>query len=237
MSRRVPRWCDICRDVDPDLKCTGEDCKKRFHRECLRNTNQSFDDDEPNFICPTCRDNEENDNFCYVCQDEETEQGDSLLVSCDSCPRSCHIGCIGLHAVPKSDQWFCPVCDPQTHKRQKEEAECANKSAVAGLSHKKKGADGAALGNSFSCYVCQMGGKLLGCDSCQQSFHPGCIDQDYLIFDDAATGWLCPICKGEDPLKNMMHKRMTRKARMQLAQEWRACIRREARRVVINVRH
>lgn len=64
-----------------------------------------------------------------------------------------------------------------------------------------------------------VGGKLLCCDLCDQSFHPKCIDPEFLeltLKDDRRneeTKWGCPICKGQDPLKNMGHKRMTKTER------------------------
>eukprot|EP00741_Cyanophora_paradoxa_P000742 tig00000441_g715.t1 len=46
----------------------------------------------------------QNDEECSVC-----DRGGEILM-CDSCPRSYHLECIDLEAVPDCEEWSCPVC-------------------------------------------------------------------------------------------------------------------------------
>lgn len=81
-----------------------------------------------------------------------------------------------------------------------------------------------------------VGGKLLCCDLCDQSYHPKCIDAEFLdpmIFDESGK-WGCPICYGKDPLKNMSHKRLTKQDRERKSALWQKCIARESRRCRAN---
>uniref|UniRef100_A0A6P6Y522 Probable chromatin-remodeling complex ATPase chain n=1 Tax=Dermatophagoides pteronyssinus TaxID=6956 RepID=A0A6P6Y522_DERPT len=78
---------------------------------------------------------------------------------------------------------------------------------------------------SHICYVCQKGGRLLGCDYCEQSYHPRCIDADFLEFEAERGAWRCPICRGEDPLKSFGNRRLSRTAMMRLMNTMQQCIR------------
>lgn len=50
--------------------------------------------------------------MCNECWD-----GGELIV-CDMCPMAFHLQCIGLHAMPKSNFWFCPHHECATcHRR------------------------------------------------------------------------------------------------------------------------
>lgn len=226
--RKARGWCDICRDEKPDVTCVERDCRKSFHVDCLRNTGQLYEDDDfSNYLCPSCRDNEENDAFCYKCKSEGSEN--STLLMCDGCPRSAHLECLGLKDVPAAEIWMCPVCAPPTSAATAKETTKVSHVLAGGAGGRSK------LGNVDICYVCQKGGKILCCDVCDQSFHPKCIDPEFLegtLLDDNV--WSCPICRGEDPLKNMGHKRLTRAERQAKSREWQQCVRRESRRCRAN---
>lgn len=205
-----------------------------------------------------------NDNFCYICKKAVStslhggkkkaaaskEDGNTIkksevsamddIVLCDGCSNSAHFSCLGLSTLPledESDLWFCTDCDPNSATATCYEAarRAAVQSPLAVSSRVK-----AMGGNVDICYVCQKSGKLLGCDFCEQAFHPKCIDTEFLEFEPTtaadssssppqmiieADKWRCPICKGEDPLKNMGHKRMSRTAMLKLQREWQDCIR------------
>eukprot|EP01054_Gregarina_sp_Poly1_P000839 Gregarina_sp_Poly_1__838@NODE_11_length_23386_cov_122_075861_g9_i0_p1_GENE_NODE_11_length_23386_cov_122_075861_g9_i0NODE_11_length_23386_cov_122_075861_g9_i0_p1_ORF_typecomplete_len2103_score346_41SNF2_N/PF00176_23/2_7e68Helicase_C/PF00271_31/2_6e17PHD/PF00628_29/0_074PHD/PF00628_29/4_7e07PHD/PF00628_29/3e05PHD/PF00628_29/0_21PHD/PF00628_29/0_036PHD/PF00628_29/9_3e03PHD/PF00628_29/1_8e04ResIII/PF04851_15/5_6e14ResIII/PF04851_15/7_8e03ERCC3_RAD25_C/PF16203_5/0_00011PHD_2/PF13831_6/7_1e03PHD_2/PF1 len=347
MSRRVRNWCDICRDLEPDIKCTNDGCAKKYHEACLRNIGlwAAGDEKRDAYICPDCRESSTNDSFCYICKkelivapatekrrrqskratqqqtpsrdeddkqspakeeeqdndeqeenremsasslqqprrsarqaaartnaaagqssssgdDNETDQGadpsrrlkkidasdNHDFVLCDGCVNSAHLRCLGVSSLEgdASDLWFCTECDPHSLTATSMAKSAADRRAEALKQSSTNAATKTRLGNVDICYVCQKGGKLLGCDFCEQSFHPRCIDMEFLEFERAplspddesaapnvappgsegppAEKWRCPICKGEDPLKNMAHKRMSRTAMMKLSREWQSCI-------------
>lgn len=199
-----------------------------------------------------------------MCAEEVLKKASSLsaddtdYVLCDGCTNSAHLSCLGVEQLPQEDEgdlWFCPDCDPNSaiatelaRTNQKKGSSKQPQSPTNTSSRNKIG------GNVDICYVCQKGGRLLGCDFCEQAFHPRCIDADFLEFENASyisepsdqvmsdcvcthgdiinasqtnpdiEKWRCPICKGEDPLKNMAHKRMSRTAMMKLGREWQDCI-------------
>eukprot|EP01071_Lankesteria_metandrocarpae_P012928 Lankesteria_metandrocarpae@DN6428_c0_g1_i1.p1 len=216
MPSKARHWCDVCRDDKPDIICRGTGCRNKFHSECLRLANiLEADDDLNNYLCPTCKEDEGNDEFCYICRQVESDT-ETTLIMCDGCPRSAHLCCLGLTDVPEHDAWYCPHCKP-------ERKEPVAQVRMAGAIGKTK------LGNMDICYVCQKGGKLIGCDFCEQSFHPVCIAQEFLEFDNDKE-WSCPLCRGEDPLKNMHHKRMSKSERVKMTAEWQKGIRRDAKR-------
>ncbi|KAH7647996.1 SNF2 family N-terminal domain [Cryptosporidium bovis] len=230
-GKNLRKYCDICRDGDTDLRCSQ--CNKVFHIDCLRNCNllegntslESIinSNDENNFCCPDCKNNED---FCFICRENET--GDTMLY-CDGCPKSAHLGCLGLNEEPDTPTWYCPNCDND------ETGNCKNKNKQIGdvrtLGGTKKINDETDI-NSDTCYVCQKSGKLLGCDFCTYSYHPKCIETEVFAFD--GDKWRCPVCRGEDPLKNMRHKRMNKTERLKLSQQWQACIKKQIKQSSIN---
>ncbi|OII72818.1 ISWI related chromatinic protein [Cryptosporidium ubiquitum] len=222
-GKGLRRYCDICRDGDTDLRCNQ--CGKVFHFDCLRNCNLIGSDteiDEESFCCPDCKNNED---FCYICQENET--GDIMLY-CDGCPKSAHLGCLGLEEEPDSPTWYCPNCDNDSGPGKHKNKQIGDVRTLGGT---KKTNDETDI-NSDSCYVCQKGGKLLGCDFCTYSYHPKCIETEVFAFD--GDKWKCPVCRGEDPLKNMRHKRMTKSERYKLSQQWQNCIKKQIKQSSIN---
>ncbi|KAF7458798.1 putative SNF2 helicase [Cryptosporidium felis] len=222
-GKGLRRYCDICRDGETDLRCSQ--CGKVFHFDCLRNCNLIESDaeiDEESFCCPDCKSNED---FCYICQDNET--GDVMLY-CDGCPKSAHLGCLGLEEEPDSPTWYCPNCDNDSGSGKHKNKQTGDVRTLGGT---KKTNDETDI-NSDSCYVCQKGGKLLGCDFCTYSYHPKCIETEVFAFD--GDKWKCPVCRGEDPLKNMRHKRMTKSERYKLSQQWQNCIKKQIKQSSIN---
>ncbi|KAH8583458.1 ISWI related chromatinic with an apicomplexan specific domain [Cryptosporidium sp. chipmunk genotype I] len=222
-GKGLRRYCDICRDGDTDLRCSQ--CGKVFHLDCLRNCNLVSNDteiDEESFCCPDCKNNED---FCYICRDNET--GDIMLY-CDGCPKSAHLGCLGLEEEPDSPTWYCPNCDNDSGSGKHKNKQTGDVRTLGGT---KKTNDETDI-NSDSCYVCQKGGKLLGCDFCTYSYHPKCIETEVFAFD--GDKWKCPVCRGEDPLKNMRHKRMTKSERYKLSQQWQNCIKKQIKQSSIN---
>ncbi|EZG78189.1 putative SNF2 family protein [Gregarina niphandrodes] len=320
MSRRVRDWCDVCRDTEPDVKCTSEGCGRKFHESCLRTLNlwdPSTKRDE--FICPDCKEANVNDGTCYICKkelyvlpspkkkkpqsvreelvaeeeedeeatEEENETGavrprrssrlkahkaaaaaaaaaaaeaaEAVDVSekgrrvtrqeaeniegillCDGCSNSAHKECLGLasDALMEDDElWFCTDCDPNGETAQKKNGALptAPRPSNGSISPKSK-----LGGNVDICYVCQKGGKLLGCDFCEQSYHPRCIDSEYLEFEQqpseggdteapVSERWRCPLCKGEDPLKSMSTRRLSRTAMLRMQKEMQTCIQQQHR--------
>lgn len=222
-GKGLRRYCDICRDGDTDLRCSQ--CGKVFHFDCLRNCNLVGSDveiDEESFCCPDCKNNED---FCYICRDNET--GDVMLY-CDGCPKSAHLGCLGLEEEPDSPTWYCPNCENDSGSGKHKNKQTGDVRTLGGT---KKTNDETDI-NSDSCYVCQKGGKLLGCDFCTYSYHPKCIETEVFAFD--GDRWKCPVCRGEDPLKNMRHKRMTKSERYKLSQQWQSCIKKQIKQSSIN---
>ncbi|KAH0484117.1 MAG: hypothetical protein KVP17_004920 [Porospora cf. gigantea B] len=217
MGKRHKKWCDICRDEAVDLACSGEACTKSFHISCLRNVGiWESDDDDERYLCPGCKQDEENDEFCYKCQRDDI---DDTLLLCDGCPRSVHLSCLKMIDTPEGDSWYCPVCDPDAFKPK------PNRGQVQSRTFGKT-----KLGNVTICYVCQKGGRLLGCDLCDQSFHPKCIDPEFVNIGTADDQWGCPICQGEDPLKNMLHKRLSKQERRQISTKRQGIITKERRK-------
>ncbi|OII77963.1 SNF2 family N-terminal domain-containing protein [Cryptosporidium andersoni] len=224
MSRQTKglrRYCDICRDTDIDVKCSQ--CGKVYHWDCLRNCNLIGSDVtlEDSFYCPDCKNNDE---FCYICKDDDT--GDTMLY-CDGCPKSAHLRCLGLTEEPDVPMWYCPNCETDMGCKKKDK----QNGDVRTLGGTKKTNDDTDI-NSDTCYVCQKTGKLLGCDFCTYSYHPKCIETEVFAFD--SDKWKCPVCRGEDPLKNMRHKRMTKSERYKLSQEWQNCIKKQIKQSTIN---
>ncbi|KAH8738710.1 SNF2 family N-terminal domain [Cryptosporidium ryanae] len=230
-GKNLRKYCDICRDGDTDLRCSQ--CNKVFHIDCLRNCNllegkTNFESilstgEDNSFCCPDCKNNED---FCFICRENET--GDTMLY-CDGCPKSAHLGCLGLNEEPDTPNWYCPNCDND------ESGNSKNKNKQIGdvrtLGGTKKINDETDI-NSDTCYVCQKSGKLLGCDFCTYSYHPKCIETEVFAFD--GDKWKCPVCRGEDPLKNMRHKRMNKTERLKLSQQWQACIKKQIKQSSIN---
>ena len=58
----------------------------------------------------------QNMEFCYKCLD----YGELLL--CDGCPRSFHIQCLGMSAVPDCSPWNCYKCIEAKRIRAAEDA-------------------------------------------------------------------------------------------------------------------
>ncbi|XP_053992214.1 uncharacterized protein LOC128883655 isoform X2 [Hylaeus volcanicus] len=214
-------WCYICRDEKPDVACSAQHCKKSFHFYCLQHTgyDKPLDGCLDDFLCESCQE-EDTESICYVCKSCGTD--DLVSVVYDGSPKHAHADCLKQESLGNSERDTQSSCE----KTQ----ETIRTTFVNAIGGKPK------LGNVDICYVCQKGGKLLCCDLCDQSYHPKCIDSDFLdpIIFDKDGKWGCPICYGKDPLKNMCHKRLTKKERQNKAEQWQKCIARESRRCRVN---
>ncbi|OXB72397.1 UNVERIFIED_CONTAM: hypothetical protein H355_012869 [Colinus virginianus] len=213
-------------------------CPKRFHLECLQQEGLLQPQQQQcglsrssgggvviqgEWLCPQCEEEQEddemqNDERCFICKKKEADSEDRLLL-CDGCPNSYHMrSCLKMTIEPDEEKWFCPECNPAAFKRD-EVRRLGRRGApgvggIRGAALEGYGSGGNAAGpaecivNASSCYVCQRPGKLLGCDFCPNSFHPAClVDVDW---NSIGEEWECPVCRGQDPLANQMHKRWTR---------------------------
>eukprot|EP00915_Cephaloidophora_sp_WS-2016_P003099 GHVH01004188.1.p1 GENE.GHVH01004188.1~~GHVH01004188.1.p1 ORF type:complete len:1724 (+),score=295.35 GHVH01004188.1:185-5356(+) len=200
MTRRPLKWCDYCREGETDLRCSGEGCVKAFHKDCLRLSGDTWtiEEGEPVYHCHQCQEvgdgEDEHDEKCHLCKKKEGEDLFEFIM-CSSCPKSHHLKCLGLSRQVEMEVWHCPSCKPEMNTVQVR---------LKGINRQK-------IGNVQICYVCQQGGRLLGCVQCPQSYHPKCIDGELLR--DMNEDWNCPLCRGVDPLRNMKHRRLDKEER------------------------
>ncbi|XP_073129659.1 protein CHROMATIN REMODELING 4-like, partial [Henckelia pumila] len=66
--------------------------------------------------------------------------------------------------------------------------ELKENASLDGCSGKRKGNDG----YYYECVICELGGKLLCCDSCPRTYHLECLDP---VLKRIPSGkWECPMC-------------------------------------------
>jgi len=197
MKRRRLKWCDLCRDNDPDEICVGEGCKKAFHKDCILISSATDGYVNGEYYCNDCYDDtfaerKSHDDKCTICKKKENHgTAGKGFVLCQACPKAFHLNCVGLTREPDED-WKCQTCNPEMNTVQV----------------RLKGVNRQKIGNVQICYVCQHGGRLLGCAKCPQSYHPKCIDSTILRNIEHNDNWECPLCLGIDPLRHIQHKRL-----------------------------
>lgn len=164
--------CFACKEKDENTKkCSVHLCGKFYHENCLNKLMHSKPDSNKGFVCPL--------HQCATCAIEsskKTKAGKGRLLRCVRCPTAYHTGDFCIAAGSENLPGNNIVCSKhfQPNRTQKYHTHI----------------------NVSWCFVCNLGGSLICCDSCPASFHAECLN-----INPPEGNWYCNDCAmGKQPL-------------------------------------
>ncbi|CAE1316000.1 WHSC1 [Acanthosepion pharaonis] len=164
--------CFCCKQTGNVKKCSVVHCGKFYHDTCVRKHPLTRAESK-SFICPL--------HLCVTCSADTSSSKNpkaakGRLCRCLRCPTAYHVGdfCIGAGSVNMAGNNI--ICSNHFVPPK-------NKKAATHI-------------NVSWCFICNLGGTLLCCDSCPAAFHADCIN----ISCPEGT-WYCQDCaRGKKPL-------------------------------------
>ncbi|XP_062572179.1 histone-lysine N-methyltransferase NSD2-like [Saccostrea cucullata] len=157
--------CFACKKKDETTKkCSVHLCGKFYHEDCMNKLMQLKSDTKNGFVCPL--------HQCATCSIEnskKTKASKGRLVRCVRCPTAYHTGDFCIAAGSENLPGYNIVCNKhfQPNRTQKYHNHI----------------------NVSWCFVCNLGGSLICCDSCPASFHAECLNINF-----PEGNWYCNDC-------------------------------------------
>ena len=192
--------CNVCKTMgDPQDQMFCTICGNHYHSKCLQNSITPSPELRAGWQCPDCKQ-------CQICG--TANNGNKMLV-CDSCDKGFHSYCLRpmITTLPKQS-WKCASC------RLCEDCGLT----VPGSSQSSRWhlnftlCDVCFIQRSkgdFCPVCCKAHGSyievaMLACSLCQRAVHAECEANTELLIQNCRSNYLCPYCRGEVTLSDVM---------------------------------
>ena len=192
--------CNVCKTMgEPQDQMFCTICANHYHSKCLQNAITPTPEMRAGWQCPDCKQ-------CQICG--TANNGNKMLV-CDSCDKGFHSYCLRpmITTLPKQS-WKCASC------RFCEDCGLT----VPGSSPNSRWhlnftlCDVCFIQRSkgdFCPVCCKAHGSyievaMLACSLCQRAVHAECEANTELLIQNCRSNYLCPYCRGEVTLSDVM---------------------------------
>ncbi|KAK3095090.1 hypothetical protein FSP39_010180 [Pinctada imbricata] len=164
--------CFSCKKADSTTKkCAVVQCGKFYHEDCVNKLINTRKENSKGFFCPL--------HICQSCAYENPKGAKACrgrLLRCVRCPTAYHIGDFCIAAGSENLPGYNIVCSKHFQPLKTKNYH----------SHVNVG----------WCFVCNLGGSLLCCESCPAAFHTDCLQ-----IEQPEGSWFCNDCaSGKEPL-------------------------------------